>query len=116
MILEMQERARKNVGEHEVHSFPLDKEVGGFYMKSERGRMGKKADPDKKPGMIHTLDMGEAGRVRFWGFGIFDFHLEENKIEAGDFIVVTRREKNEKGMWACDFGFAKAKAKVKGGD
>lgn len=113
MILAMQERARRNVGEHEVHSFPLDKEIGGFYVKSERGRPSKKSD-GKEPGLIHTLDMGEPGRIRMWGFGILDFHLEENKIQEGDFIVVTRREKNEKGMWACDFGFAKAESK--GGD
>lgn len=108
LIKEMQARARANVGEHEVHQFPLDKEIGGFYVKSERGRARK--DDDKKPGMIHTLDMGEAGRVRFWGFGILDFHIEENKIKPGDFVVITRKPMNEKKYWTCDFGFAKQSA------
>lgn len=116
LIREMQERARKNVGEHEVHQFPIDKEIGGLYVKSERGRPSKKST-DMEPGLIHTLDMGEAGRVRFWGFGILDFHLTENKVTAGDYIVVTRREKSEKNMWQCDFGFCKAEINnKKGGD
>lgn len=121
LIQEMQDRARKNVGEHEVHQFPLDKEIGGFYVKSERGKARK--DDDKKPGMIHTLEAEDGTNTRFWGFGILDFHLEENKIKAGDYIVVTRREKSEKNMWQCDFGYAKkadveeiGTAHKKGGD
>lgn len=115
LILDMQKRARKNVGEHEVHQFPLDKEIGGFYVKSERGKARK--DDDKKPGMIHTLEAEDGTNTRFWGFGIFDFHLEENKIKPGDYIVVTRREKNEKNMWQCDFGFCRAEVnEKKGGD
>lgn len=108
LIEEMERRARESMVTHEILQFPLGVEVAGFYASTERARRSKRAaDTDKEPGNIHTVRV-DGEKRRYWGFGILDLFLVEKNIEAGDFIIVTRQEKSEKGFWTCDFGFAKA--------
>lgn len=104
----MKARARENMVSSEIEQFPLGEEQGGVYLGSEHAKKPRKSKKgDMEPGMIHTLDV-DGDKRRFWGFGLLNYFLEENKIVAGDYILVTRKDKGENGMWGAEFGFAKA--------
>ena len=106
--LDLIDRAKENIVTSTIFSFKVDEEVAGIYVTSEtaeNGKSGKGKKVDMEPSQIHTLIV-DGVQCRFWGFGLLDYLLEKNNIKSGDAIFVKKTDKNEKGFWGCDFGFA----------